>query len=370
MTIYVTRAGDSVAGVARGFGVEPAHLAQLNQLSDPSRLTAGLALLIPSSEPLLRRCAAELNICAACAVRQGALSQLLPKATYLCSFSAQAQPEGAVSVEDDGPLLQAAYAHRALPLLTVSNYSAALGGFSAETAHRLLSEEGAQSAFFDSLLKRMEERPYGGAAFDLQYIYPFEREAYSRLLCRAAHTLHPRGAYLFAFAPPKTEDDEYSLISGGCDYAALGQYCDRVILHFSERSGGQPPAVSRTGDILDYAAGRIPAGKILPDISLRGGCGVFGGEARSISPAAAAELAVSVGAEVKYEPLSQTARFTYKDALGRPCRVWFEDIRSTLEKLRLAQLISPAGLSIWCAALTHRPTAQLITAIPDTEKIL
>ena len=370
MTVYIARAGDSVSGVARSFNIEPGVLAQVNQLSDPSHLTSGLALLIPSPDSSPLWSGMELNICASCAVRAGAFSLLLPQATYLCSFSAEALPNGAIATSDDQAPAQAATAAQVLPLLTVSNYDSARGGFSAETAHRLLSDDSAQSAFFDDLLSRIETRTYGGAAFDFQYIYPFEREAYSRFLSRASDTLHPLGAYFFAFAPPKTEDDPHSLISGAHDYAALGQYCDRVIVHSAQRSGGQPPAVSRIGEVLEYASGRIAAGKVLADISPRGGSRVLGGETRPLSPAAAAALAVSTGAEIKYDALSRTARFTYKDALNRPCTAWFEDVRSTLEKLRLALALGSAGLSLWCVNLLHRPTAELILSTTDTEKIL
>lgn len=47
MQIYIVRPGDSLYSVARRFGTNESRLAEINQLSDPSRLAIGMSLVIP-----------------------------------------------------------------------------------------------------------------------------------------------------------------------------------------------------------------------------------------------------------------------------------------------------------------------------------
>ena len=50
MQIYIVRPGDSLYSVARRFGTNESRLAEINQLSDPSRLAIGMSLVIPGGE--------------------------------------------------------------------------------------------------------------------------------------------------------------------------------------------------------------------------------------------------------------------------------------------------------------------------------
>lgn len=49
MQIYIVRPGDSLYSVARRFGTNESRLAEINQLSDPSRLAIGMSLVIPAA---------------------------------------------------------------------------------------------------------------------------------------------------------------------------------------------------------------------------------------------------------------------------------------------------------------------------------
>ena len=54
MQIYIVRPGDSLYSVARRFGTNESRLAEINQLSDPSRLAIGMSLVIPGGEEAAR----------------------------------------------------------------------------------------------------------------------------------------------------------------------------------------------------------------------------------------------------------------------------------------------------------------------------
>ena len=47
MRIYIARRGDSLYSIARANGVTVRTLAELNELSDPARLSVGQAIVIP-----------------------------------------------------------------------------------------------------------------------------------------------------------------------------------------------------------------------------------------------------------------------------------------------------------------------------------
>lgn len=50
MKIYIVRRGDSLYSIARKFGASADDIAYINQLSDPSRLSVGQALVIPDMQ--------------------------------------------------------------------------------------------------------------------------------------------------------------------------------------------------------------------------------------------------------------------------------------------------------------------------------
>ena len=111
--------------------------------------------------------------------------------------------------------------------------------------------------------------------------------------------------------------------------------------------------------MLDYAVTQMPTGSILMGLSN----GAYrwrlpwrqGDAAEPISSAAAINLAVSVGAELRYDPVAQAPWFCYTDPEGRRCAVWFEDARSLRARLRLVREYELAGLSWWTADRLFRP---------------
>ena len=379
MNIYIVQRGDTLYAIARRFNTTSAALAQLNQLDDPSRLAKGMALLVPSQDNSITGQAMEINICTTTQVSHEALETLLGEATYMCLCTAQVLSDGRIAQIEQCSLPDTAKRAGALPLITVSNFSREREGFSSEDAHSLFTSSAAQDAFIENLLRRVDEGGYGGVCFDFQYIYPFDRENYSRLLHRAGEALHSSGAFIFAAAAPKTEAEENSVLSGGHDYTAMGRCCDRILLLCTDRSGGQrapqaPSPLYRMQAVLDYAVAHIPAGKILLELSCRGCDWTLFSDidtaGNPLSVATAANLAAAAGAEVSYDFAACASHFSYKDALGRAHTLWYEDIRSSLAKLNLAETYDLAGISLWCSNCLHRPALRLLQGRTAGEKIL
>ena len=69
--------------------------------------------------------------------------------------------------------------------------------------------------------------------------------------------------------------------------------------------------------------------------------------AQSIGNEAAVQLAVNVGAEIRFDEQAQTPWFAYTDGESRAHEVWFEDARSSLAKYRLVSEYGLRGIGFW-----------------------
>ena len=140
---------------------------------------------------------------------------------------------------------------------------------------------------------------------------------------------------------------------------------------------GSPQAISpvnRIRRVLDYAVAVMPVGKILMGFSNYAYDWLLpwrqGQAARILSNAAAVELAISRGAEIRYDYTAQAPWFNYTDAAGRTHVVWFEDARSVVARLQLVGEYSLAGISIWTADKVYRPGLYALQSIYSVEKLL
>lgn len=376
MEIYIAKSSDTMLSVSRRFGLEPRALAEANQLSDPRRLTTGLALAIPaaSESPLG---AIEVGASIYPAIPDSILAEFLPALSYVFPFCRSINSDGSLSPIDDTKLKLLAANSGAMSILTIVNLGDD-GGYSSRRAHKVLSSLKARHSFLEAILAALEEGGYHGVLLNIGYIYPFDRENYNSFLALAAELLHERGYYLITAVAPKERETEDALVCAAHDYTAHGKYADRVILLTYDWAylHSAPQAVSpvnRIRAVLDYALGKIPPGKILLGISNYGYNWNlpwrYGDCARLISHASAANLAVSAAAQVKFDLASQASYFTYTDAAFQRHIVWFEDVRSIQARLNFVREYSLAGLSHWSVNRLYRPGMLLIGSQYCTEKL-
>ena len=69
--------------------------------------------------------------------------------------------------------------------------------------------------------------------------------------------------------------------------------------------------------------------------------------AQSIGNEATVQLAVNVGAEIRFDEQAETPWFAYTDGESRAHEVWFEDARSSLAKYRLVTEYGLCGIGYW-----------------------
>lgn len=142
------------------------------------------------------------------------------------------------------------------------------GGFSSDIAHSIFSDAAAQNALAENTLAALRSRGYYGVNLNIEYVQPYDREGYNAFLKRMSETLHANGYMLSSAIAPKTSDDQYGVLYTAHDYAAHGQYCDRVIIMTYEwgYTYSAPRAVSPVNEmrrVLSYAVTKMPPSKIL-----------------------------------------------------------------------------------------------------------
>lgn len=376
MNFYIVRKGDSLYSIARRFGTTVEELAYINQISDPSRLTVGRVLVLPSSEA--PRYEIEVNGYAYPNISAGTLAETLPYLTFLCPFSNQMDAAGGITPIDDTRMISAAYAASVAPMLTLTNIGTN-GGFSSDIAHAIFTDMTAQDTLVQNILSLLRQKGYYGVNFNIEYVYPFDREGYNSFLRRMSEELHSRGYYLSTAIAPKESDEQQGLLYTAHDYAAHGEYCDRVIIMTYEwgYTYSSPQAVSpvnRIRRVLDYAVTKMPSGKILLGFSNYGYNWVLpwkqGQAASVISNSAAANLADSTFSEIKFNETAQAPYFNYTDPAGVRHEVWFEDARSVRARLNLVSEYNLAGISYWTLNPLNRAGFRVLGSMYSVEKII
>lgn len=362
MEIYIARSGDTLQTLARRFSISPELLRRVNALNDPSRLAPGLALLIPGADA--PTASLELGAYSADCLVSPTLTDAL---SFACPYCVRIGADGALPLLDEVALSALARSGGAAPLLAVSNADGQ-GGYSAANAHRFLSEPSAADMLAE-LVSPAVSRGCRGIYLELLWLYPFDREAFNRLLRGLSEKLHALGAYLVTALAPKDEQSSESLACAGHDYACHGEYADRCVLLGCDWGNAlsAPQAVAppdRIRAALDYGVGRLPAGKLLLALSARGYNWRLpwrqGQAASPVFHSAAANMAVSLGAQIKFDRGFASPYFTYADPIGIRHAVWFEDVRCTQRQLELVNQYTLAGLFFLSAARLHSPSLRLI----------
>ena len=377
MQIYIVRPGDTLRAIAGRFSLSAEVLAYVNQLNDPSRLTIGMALLIPTTGKAPSRSMA-VNAYAYPNISQTVLEEYIPSLSYLCPFTHMIDLQGQLSPLNDGMLLNVAAQSGVAPLLSVANLDPA-GGFSSDIAHAILTQEEAQETFILDCLRLLSEKGCMGVNLDLEYVYPFDRESYNQFLALFAQRLHARGYYLSTALAPKTSFEQEGLLYSAHDYAAHGKYADFCVIMTYEWGYlyGAPQAVSpvnRMREVLNYAVSRISPGKILLGFSNYAYNWALpwkqGEAAVLLSNSAAQNLACSTGAEVKFDSAAMAPYFNYTDSSGKRHIVWYEDARSVRGRLQLVEDYSLAGISIWNINRPYRVLTELIQSSYIVDKFV
>ena len=393
MQIHVVSSGETLFSIARQYDVPAGILARYNGLAEPYRLAVGQSLLIlrPTSLVTVRagdtlsslarqngqsvRSLLRLNpnLTQQTAIYPGqivvtaiedapereavvfgyaypyvspsVLAGILPYAGGLAPFTYGFTEDGTLVPLDDTALLAQAAEIGTAGVMHLSTLTER-GTFSAERAAALLVDEAAQETLIANVVTDMAARGYQALDVDFEYLGAPLAAAYAAFL----------GPLLAALAP-KTSREQAGTLYEGHDYAAVAANTDAVLLMTYEwgYTYGPPMAVAPLPSVrrvVEFALTEMPPEKIFLgfpnyayDWTLPYAPGTT--RAQSIGNEAAVQLAVNVGAEIRFDEQAETPWFAYTDGESRAHEVWFEDARSSLAKYRLVMEYGLCGIGYW-----------------------
>ena len=419
MQIHVVRRGQSLYGISQAYGISFQSIAQANEISDPSRLVVGQALVIPivgryhwvqqgQSLWIISRMygmdykeLARVNRISVSASLQVGLRLYIPpqpkttidvflyveprmpiaqtminevrnrvdSLTYLAMFSYRANRDGSLDAPSIDNIPNIASSARVINALVVSNIEEYQ--FSADLAHILFTDESTQNRLFENIIQIANEVGYGDIHFDFEMMSPEDRELYNNFLRRARDRIHAAGLTISNAVHPKPSDITTG-IYGAHDYATIGNIVDFTSLMTYEwgYTYSTPQAVSPIGsvrNIVQYAVSMIPRNKILLGQNLYGYDWTApyppqgGAPARAVSPQQAIALALRENAEIEYDYQAQAPFFRYTDDAGVVHEVWFEDARSIQAKFDLIKQFNLRGIMYWKLGLSFPQNWLLLT---------
>lgn len=371
---YILQEGQTLYSISQEYGVPLEELIAANPELNPISLQAGDTVMIPAAQPRVRR-PAVINGYAYPSINANALNCALPFLTFLSPFSYSLTPQGELIAIDDSDLIYRAFRSAVMPIMVVTNIFE--GGFDTEALSAILADEESTSRLIDSILFELDMKGYYGVNMDMEYISPSDREAYNTFLRRLSPRLHERGFILLTALAPKISADQQGLLYEAHDYAAQGEIADYVIIMTYEwgYTYGPPMAVSPLNEVrrvLEYAVTEIPSEKIIMGMPNYGYDWTLpftsGTAARTVGFIEATELAQEHGSEIKFDEQAQTPYFNYT-VNGVQHVVWFDDPRSIEAKLELIDEYDLAGASYWTINRCYVPNWLILQNMFEIVKL-
>ena len=279
------------------------------------------------------------------------------------------------TVKDDssGFYIPAGYAD-VVPALREAGVELKLNVFMANAPLRtMLADESSRAAAVTEIMAELGRvypdlgyNPYSGVTIDFEGLRAADKESFNAFMTELSAALHAEGKTLYAAVMPAVYGDAYF---DGYDFKTLGTLCDRVILMAHDYAAS---------DLTGFLGSRYyrnhpcaPLYKVYYAVRTA---------AREMDDPAKLTLAVSMDARAwqtdadglltavrSTHPLqttvykrlcqsdtvmgwSDTARSpwcTYTTESGQHIFLWYEDARSTAEKLFCAKLVGVTSVSVW-----------------------
>ncbi len=357
MEIYVVKPGDTVDLIGEMYQAQPQSIIYANQMTPPYPLAVGQALLIPGGEEPYEKIPVRINGYAYPYINSWVLEQTLPYLTELSVFSYGFTPEGELipPVLSVDFMIEAAYRHGTLPILTLTPFGAD-GQFNNYLIHSVVQSPEAVDNLILNLKSVAEEKGYAGVDVDFEYILAEDRDSFTDFVAKIAQGLHEIGRQVSVALAPKQSAGQTGLLYEGKDYGGLGAAADYVLLMTYEwgYTYGPPMAVApifQVRKVLDYAVTEIPTDKIrlgIPnygyDWKLPFERGVT--KARTIGNVEAVQIAIEKNAEIFFDERAMSPYFHYWEN-GEEHEVWFEDVRSMQAKFELIKEYGLNGAGYW-----------------------
>lgn len=352
MRYYKIKAGDTLWKVSLQFRTSVSSIISANPGLDPNRLYIGQNINIPSPvNPKFSTLG--FIVPGSSQIFLAELEKMAPHLTFIAVAAFSFTEEGyAYVLGDDAPIVRRSRELNIIPLLLVQNTTAS--GFSKELAGNVLASPAYRRNLVASLVNLANQRGYGGISVDLEFIPPPQREDFNTFLRELKAAMG--NLILHVNVHAKTEDIPTNPIIGAYDYKTIGEIADIVAVMTIDYGypGGPPDPVSPLwwiALVVRYSLTMIPGEKLQIGLPLYGHDKVVSTNSfRALSVLDAQNLAISTGAVIQFDNAARSPWFRYWKGTEEHI-VWFEDIRSYIEKYRLIDLYQLNGTTYWQLSL-------------------
>jgi len=239
----------------------------------------------------------------------------------------------------------------------IKTYAMLQNNFDGNIAKSVLENPTNRQALENNLLNAIKVNGYKGINVDLEGVFYYDRSYYTTFVQELYNLLTPQGYSLTLSVPAKTSDSLTNSWSGAYDYAALSQYCDKIVLmtydeHYPGGTAGPVASIGWVENVIKYAVTVIPREKIMLGVAAYGyDWSTNGTKAYGIN--GMYNLAATNNATVLWDDVSKTPYFNYTDASGIAHSAWFENSQSVGYKLDLVNSYNLNGIAIWRLGLEN-----------------
>lgn len=349
---YQIKTGDSLWELVQQFNSNSSWISSANPGIDINKLQIGQVINIPSSNKLAISTIG-FFVPAGATANLSVLNSLANQLTYVAIVNYSFTAEGFAFYQiDDSAIISRCKQLNITPLLMIRNYTA--GDFSAELAGGVLENAAYRQNLVASIVNLTTNRGFGGVSLDLEFIPPARRNDFNLFLQALKQQLGD--LILNVNVHAKTADLPTNRIVGAYDYAAIGNAADLMAVMTIDYGypGGPPDPISPiewVEQVVKYALALVNPQKLLIAMPLYGYDKVATtNSTRGLSVLAAQNKAISAGEPIQYDNTAKSPWYRYWNGNVEHI-VWFEDIRSYMEKYQLIDIYKLTGSTFWHISL-------------------
>lgn len=349
---YQIKTGDQIWELAKRFRTDISLILEANPGVNPNQLSVGQIINIPS--PIkLEIATLGFIVPSGESTILTILDSLAGQLTYLAVVAYSFTTEGyAYNMIEDSAIVARSKQLNITPLLMIRNFTGV--DFSAELAGQVLVNPVYRRNLVLSIVNLTSQRGFGGVSIDFEFIPPSQRKNFNVFLRDLKSALGELILHVNVHA--KTKDIPTNRIIGAYDYAAIGSIADIVAVMTIDYGypGGPPEPIAPIWwieQVVQYSLTQINPRKLQIALPLYGYDKVVGTNAtRAMSVVSAQNQAISTGSPIQFDQHSMSPWYRHWSAVVEQV-VWFEDIRSFIEKYQLIDVYQLSGTTYWQISL-------------------
>jgi spore germination protein len=349
---YQVKAGDQIWQLAQRFNTDIASILAVNPGVNPNQLFIGQVITIPSPYKL-EMTSLGFIVPSSETADLATLDSLADQLTYLAIVAYSFTKEGyAFNMIEDSAIVSRSRQLNIIPLLMIRNFTGV--DFSPELAGVVLGNPTYRRNLVVSIVNLTRRGGFGGVSIDFEFIPPPQRQNFNLFLADLKNDLGELLLHVNVHA--KTEDIPTNRIIGAYDYAAIANIADIVaVMTIDYGYPGGPPdpvaPISWMEQVVQYSITQINPRKLQIAIPLYGYDKVVNlNTTRALSILQAQNLAISTGSPIQFDNTAKSPWYRHWSG-GVEHIVWFEDIRSFIEKYRLIDIYQLSGTTFWQISL-------------------